>query len=322
MPDWKRLFQRLSDTVIVTDAYGYILDFNRKGPFPSMRKGANIERYVPEGIVAGELTCTVGGRAFRRQVSPVAEGGRCVGYVVIFEDITEKKRLCELNAEKNRQLDEAAQEQEKAIAQLREYTHQIEAFADQEERHRVACRIHDEAGHAITDLFTRSQICLLLKDTDPEYYARLLDEGVAICNHALAIGEGEDAQSLGELLRPFADEALIPVHVTIAGDEPGWAAPLRGIIHDICDECYHNVLAHSMADEMAVRLDVDEADLTLIIEDNGRFRGEFRKGFGLSFMEERVRNAGGSVDFCAVPGQGFKVTVVFGEVGADEHIED
>ena len=42
MEQLEQAFRLLPDTVIITDIYWYILDFNRPGPFEGLKKGKNL----------------------------------------------------------------------------------------------------------------------------------------------------------------------------------------------------------------------------------------------------------------------------------------
>ena len=48
MEELEQAYRLLPDTVIITDSYWYILDYNRPGPFEGLKKGRNLTRYMPD----------------------------------------------------------------------------------------------------------------------------------------------------------------------------------------------------------------------------------------------------------------------------------
>lgn len=303
----KQAYLSLPDTVIITDVYWYVLDFNRKTPFDKLKKGVRLTRYMSDcsGVIDDEYLFD--GKVYQRKVAPVYEHNAHVGYTVYLADISEKKDLIEQRREKSAELKELTQRQAQANAELEEYAHQVKALSEYEEQLRIARSIHDDSGHAITALHTISQMCLQLRGHDWEQYNSLLDEGIAICKKASEGKSMRQYSSLRELLEEFRDESPFPIEVTVYGEEPSFILPLYEFIHNVCKEAYHNTLSHSLADKLMIEADMRPSGLTLKIIDNGRFHGVFEKGFGLTTMEENIRASGGSLTFETVEGRGFGI---------------
>ena len=307
---FEKTFRLLPDTVIITDVYWYILDYNRTEPFEKIRKGASLKRYMADcrDIPAGRYE--YGGKVYQRSTTPVYENGMHVGYVVYLADVTEKEKLVEQSLRKSAELEEMTREQAKANAELEEYVHQAEALCEYEEQVRIARSIHDDAGHVLTLLNTISQMCLQLRETDPAKYQSLLKEGLDICKDAeeKKQWDAHTCASLRELLETIRDTSAFPIDLIIVGEEPEIAASLYSVIEKVCREAYHNTLSHSMADRMLIEAHMDPDLLTLRISDNGSFHGTFEKGFGLSTMEENVKRSGGTLSFDVKEGKGFGIT--------------
>ena len=307
MEQFEQAFRLLPDTVIITDIYWYILDYNRPGPFEGLNKGKNLSRYMPDcrDTPCGAYTCH--GRVFQRRISKVYEDGVHGGYAVYLVDITEQQGLVEQRRRKNTELEALTRKQAQANAELEVYAHQAEALTDYEDRLRVSRVIHDGIGHAITELNTLSRMCLQLRETDTERYRGLIDEGIAICQNAGKGQFGHRCDSLREMLEGFRDTNPFPIDLTVTGEEPPFAAGLYDVILSVCKEAYHNTLSHSLADRLAIEAHMAEDKLTLRITDNGRFHGALEKGFGLKTMEENVRASGGQIRFEAEEGKGFGI---------------
>ena len=82
MEELEQAYRLLPDTVIITDSYWYILDYNRPGPFEGLKKGRNLTRYMPD---CRDRPCGVyarHGRVFQRSISNVCVDGIQGGHVV------------------------------------------------------------------------------------------------------------------------------------------------------------------------------------------------------------------------------------------------
>ena len=309
MNRFKQIFRLLPDIVLITDAYWYILDYNRMPPFEGFRKGTLLSRYMPDcrHLPHDQYRCR--DRVYQRSVSPVYEDQVIVGYVAYLADITEKEQLVQLRRRKSQELKELTGKQQQANRELEDYARQVEALGDYEEQLNIARVIHDDAGHAITELNTISRMCLQLRDSDPQQYDRLIEQGIAICRRALNGMSTDPDISLKQRLERFCASCPFPVELDIRGEEPPFAAGLRDVIMRICKEAYHNTTAHSMADKLMIQVQMTPGELTLYAIDNGRFQGPLEKGFGLTTMEESVRACGGEISFEAEEGSGFGILV-------------
>ena len=307
MDVFEQAFRLLPDTVIITDVYWYILDFNHAAPFAGIRRGRSLLRYMPDCRNLPDDRLSYGGKVYRRSISPVYEQGLHVGYAVYLADITDRENLIEQQQRKRVELEALTQRLAKANAELEEYVRQAEALSDSEEQLRVARAIHDDAGHTITALHTISQMCLQLGGSDPERYGKLIDEGIQLCENAMKERHTRRHASLRQLLETLRDESPFPITLNIEGDEPAFAAALYEVIDKACREAYHNTLSHSLADALTVEVRMTPEVLRLHITDNGRFRGTLEKGFGLTTMEENVRASGGTLAFESEEDRGFGI---------------
>lgn len=303
------LFRSIPDAVFITDSYGYILDHNRREPFDLVKKGAKLRSVIPDCFEGETGVFRFAGRAFRRQTSPILRENTVAGYTVMLADVTAEARITGERREKSRELTQLVESLQKSNAELESYAVRVKELTDYAEQLRIAQVIHDDAGHAITELYTISQMCLKLMDTDPERYRELIREGLEICRKAKNAGEAHEYGSLRELLSDFARMSRIPVEVRIDGEEPPFLKDKYPLIERILKEAYHNTLDHSLADRIEIDAQLSEDGAALAISDSGSFHGEFEKGFGLSTMEDNVALSGGSVTFTAQEGRGFGIKV-------------
>ena len=307
MDVFEQAFRLLPDTVIITDVYWYILDFNHAAPFDAIKKGWSLTRVMPDCKTLPNDRLRCGDKIYQRSITPVYAQNLHVGYTVYLSDITDRENLIEQQRRKSEELEALTQRLAKANAELEAYVRQAEALSDYEEQRRIARAIHDDAGHTVTALNTISGMCLQIGQSDAKRYEDLIDEGLALCGNALKEREKRRYASLREMLETLRDESPFPIELVIEGDEPAFAAPLYGVIGRVCREAYHNTLSHSLADRLTIEMHMSPEVLRLHITDNGCFRGTLEKGFGLTTMEENVRTSGGTLVFEAKAGRGFGI---------------
>ncbi len=189
----------------------------------------------------------------------------------------------------------------------------------QMERSRIARDMHDDLGAGL------AQISLLsgLPQTEPGAAARVaglsrqllrtLDEIV------WAVNPGKDRpEHLINYLSAYAGEFLAPTQIRCRLDFPEHPpatpilARLRHHLFLAFKEALHNVLKHSQATEVAVRLRFERDDVELVVSDNGR---GFDPGIGrshrlgLTGLRQRAAELGGELIVRSEPGKG--ATLIF-----------
>ncbi len=309
MENTKQLFLSLSDTVFVTDAYGYILDYNRTYPFDAVRKGSKITSLVPDALNADDGDFRINGGVFRRRTMPIRYQNNISGYTMMLSDVTEETNVTEERRKTGEELKKLADALKRSNDELEGLVMQAKQLTDYAEQLRIAQTIHDDAGHAITELHTVCQMCLQLKDTDPKRYRELIGEGLEICRRSIAANGKKEYDSLKALLEAFARVCRLKTDLSVIGDEPPFLKEKYELIQQILKEAYHNTLEHSFADAMTISGELSDSCARITISDNGKFHGVFEKGFGLSVLEENVTASGGEISFVAENGRGFGMTI-------------
>ena len=91
-------------------------------------------------------------------------------------------------------------------------------------------------------------------------------------------------------------------------------ASVEAGLYRIAQEALNNVLKHSAATQVTVRLSAGNEGLQLQVTDNGKGFNpeavEAQGGIGLASMQERVENLRGSLQIVSRPGQGTRIRVV------------
>lgn len=189
------------------------------------------------------------------------------------------------------------------------------------ERARIAHDVHDSLGANLVkisllgdmiegrfeDAHSRSQLRRITQTAREA--VRDMDEIVWAVNP-----KHDTLDSLAGYLGQFAGEQFeqtsVDCHLDIPRTLP--ALPLTAEVrHNLflaTKEALNNVLKHSQARDVWLRLELEHAMLVLTVEDNGRgFPPERKPGDGLENMRERLRDIGGQLDIESTPGAGTKV---------------
>ena len=310
MDNRRNLFMQMPDTVAVTDAYGYVLDFNRNNTVRELKKGLRLTGIFPDVLEEKESVVEIGEMIFRRVTTPVLSGQHTIGYTVIFTDITEEVMLARQNTERRKELEELAEAKKSANRKLSDYAMEVKSLSDYAEQLRIARSIHDDSGHAVTEIHAICQMCLQLMNKDLQSYRELLEEGIKICRKASSGSNTEEYESLREMAETFARRGSFPLNIITEGTEPAFMKERYGIVARMLKESYHNTLEHSLADAMDIRMEGSEERFTLTIRDNGSFRGPFEKGFGL-LAKDYVKASGGEISFLTEEGEGFGIVATW-----------
>ena len=203
-------------------------------------------------------------------------------------------------------------------------------FAVLEERHRLACEIHDTLAQAFAGI-------LLQLEAVPETVAagRQLGsdsvERLARVKHLAKCGLEDSrrmllglrpksldgtslAGALKALARRYAGEWRIVCKFRIIGQETGLSPDLQDEFYRIAQEALCNVRKHSGATSVSILLSCKPNLVALTIKDNGQ--GFVDKcpttasgGFGLSSMRDRAIRIGGSMDISTAPQRGTEIRV-------------
>ncbi len=192
------------------------------------------------------------------------------------------------------------------------------------ERARIARDLHDDLGASLTEISILA--ALAAEDAAGGPLHPPLDQlsakakGVvgALDEIVWAVNPREDTlRSLVEYIaafaREFLDIARIPLRAEVTREIPGHplAATERHGIFLATREVLNNVVKHSGATEVKLKISADAGRLEIRIEDNGRgFNLEYaRGGDGLGNLERRMREAGGDCHIETGPGRGTRVTL-------------
>ncbi|MFI5914099.1 sensor histidine kinase [Dactylosporangium sp. NPDC051541] len=196
-----------------------------------------------------------------------------------------------------------------ALAEALGRTREALVTAREEERRRLRRDLHDGLGPALTGVVLQADTARRIALTDPQRAAEVMAQLRVQTTAAI-----DDIRRLVNELRPPALDGLgllgalrehaevlsqrtdgSPLRVTVAatGPLPDLPAAVEVAAYRIATEALNNITRHSTATTATIRLDTDNATMTLEISDNGGGSRPWQPGVGLTSMRERVAELGG-----------------------------
>lgn len=277
---------------------------------------------------------------------PLYQNDTLTGYAKIASDLTERiqyeadlhqartdlearvasrtQALAETNAVLLKEMEERAKAEEERLGLLRKL------FTIQEdERGRIARDLHDQLGQRLTALRLKiASITTLCGDRTElsETVGRLaeiaetIDREVSFLAWELrpsVLDETDFVTALGNYVKEWTRySGIFADFNAIAVSEMKIHKDVETNLYRITQEALNNTAKYAQATKVDVILERHEADLLLIIEDNGKGfeiptgdAAKQKKGFGLVGMRERASLIGGSFDIESTDGKGTTVFV-------------
>ncbi|HKI49857.1 MAG TPA: sensor histidine kinase, partial [Desulfobacteria bacterium] len=200
--------------------------------------------------------------------------------------------------------------------------------AQERERKRISFELHDELGQSLSVLKLklgsierglgnhgarlRSDDVNVFKDID------LIIESIRRLSRDLSPALLEDLGLSGALrwmVEEFARHNSNRVFLAIEEINDSLSSEAQVIIYRIFQEALTNIGKHADAEQIFVRAEVRNQNVSLVMEDDGRgydVNGPLpenpdERGFGLAAMEERARMLGASLEVQSRPGHGTRI---------------
>jgi signal transduction histidine kinase len=242
-------------------------------------------------------------------------GGEVVNVIALEEDITQRKQ-----AE-----DKIQQYQQRLKALAAQLT-----LAEEQERRRIAADLHDHVGHSLAlarmqldglqDCATELERNIIVKDVSNIMLQALQETRSLIfalssplmneigLGAAIAEWLDEQVEKRHGLKTQFSDTIAKEHRKTL--DEN-----VRALLYRNVRELLTNVIKHARATTVSVRLQENDREIQILIEDDGvgfdhdvlKEPSRSTSGFGLFSIQERMADLGGRFDIRSAPGKGCRV---------------
>lgn len=223
------------------------------------------------------------------------------------------------------QLDRSRSDLEKAYQKLIEVSKEREQLAAAEERSRLARELHDTLAHTLTAVIVSLEAGKKIIGKEPvkalaeisksqEQARKGLDE-VRLTVKALRPADLENLHFKTALKGLARDYHGSGVNIRYdLGENHELPPSLQTTLYRIIQESITNSIRHGQASNITVRLQLDERNIQLEVEDDGRGCDNLIEGYGLQGIRERVAAFGGKVWFKNLKGGGFLVKLILEEM--------
>ena len=196
--------------------------------------------------------------------------------------------------------------------------------AQEEERKNISRELHDEVGQSLSALLVRlSNLRATVRGGEhPEFdeelslVRRLAEESVRVVRNMALLLRPSMLDDLGLVAALQWQAREVSRHhgpaVTLEADNVPDVLPEQ---HSICiyrvvQEALHNVVRHSEAKRVTIRIRSKDSRLALSIRDDGKgFIAGTGRGMGILGMQERVTHLGGTFQVDSQPTQGTELLV-------------
>lgn len=278
-------------------------------------------RNASDTPIQGEITLLLPDRkCYSVSIQPIFLNSReFVGRIISFTEITSyKDLLIELN-DKNAKLLSFNNELNEAYEQLKQYTSTVEQMTVIKERNRLAGEMHDTLGHTLTLLLTLIKSSQITLEKDPYETGKSLTDAIDIIKSGLKelkrsivcmthkeICSNDLIIMLNGLVNE-ADTVGRTVELSIDGNYEGCNGLYAGVIYRVCQEAITNAIRHGNAKNISVVLNFGISMVKILIVDDGSGCIEFKEGFGLSIMKQRIKDLNGKVEYGSDGENGFSI---------------
>jgi len=185
--------------------------------------------------------------------------------------------------------------------------------AEEAERRRIASELHDEFGQALSAAKINLQSLAKTKQTDKnkERLSGSLESLETLIQRVRKLAEELRPSILDDLGLEAALRWLVDQQADSAGFVADFTAveigrlesDLESAVFRIAEAALDNVTRHAGAKNIAVKVNKDDRQLILKIQDDGKGfdAGTTKSGIGLPGMEQRARLVGGALEITARP---------------------
>ncbi|MBE0685317.1 MAG: sensor histidine kinase [Anaerolineaceae bacterium] len=221
-----------------------------------------------------------------------------------------------------REVERLVLELEDVNEKLRSYANEVEQLTVIKERNRIAREIHDGLGHYLTTIHMQLQAAQAIIDENPGKAKESIEKArsqsqIALIDVRRSVSTLRYDQNEKETIMDALDRAMRPCdwigirsHLEIYGDEKVLHETLKSTIYRIVQETVNNTCKYSKAENYFCQIDYTNIEnLSLTIFDDGVGMSEFRSGYGIQGLIERIELLNGTINLQTFPQKGFRIEI-------------
>ncbi len=187
--------------------------------------------------------------------------------------------------------------------------------AQEEERRKISRQIHDGPAQALSNFILQAEIAMRLFDTDPERareeLANLKEAAASTFSQVrdfifdlrpMMLDDLGLVPTVRRYTEAFKDKTGLDVSLVATGSERRLEAHREVMVFRAIQELLGNVRDHAQATQAKVMLDMDEHQVRVVVEDNGRgfdpaiLKSDPPPGRGLIILQDRIAKMGGELE--------------------------
>ena len=218
------------------------------------------------------------------------------------------------------QLKIKTKELEKTYQKLKETSVELEEITVLRERNRIAREIHDTVGHTLTTVLLELEAGERLISINPAAAAtkvRLAKSQVRkglndIRTSVATLNSGKEMLDFVSTIKLLIHETMLhgDIHIRYQIDElPPLTSKVEKAIYRALQEGLTNGIRHGKSTAFVFNLKRTEAWIEFFLQDNGVGVEQLIPGFGLTTMEERIKELGGIFSIGSKKGDGCLIRI-------------
>ncbi len=218
-------------------------------------------------------------------------------------------------------LDRALNSISRANLDFQSYSTGLQLDTLVKERKRVSREIHDTVGYSLTNIRIMLEAAAMMIEDDREQAAQLIEKSMkeaGICLEetraamrllrSKEIRRPRGLRAFFELVTIFSEATGISVNVEFGNSPDSFGPFLDKAVFRFIQEGLTNSFRHGRASEIRIYFWVNTDELKVSLQDNGRGAENLKKGIGITGMQERLSELGGSILFQNIT-DGFEVSM-------------
>lgn len=211
-------------------------------------------------------------------------------------------------------------ELEKTYQKLKEASMELEDMTVLRERNRIAREIHDTVGHTLTTVLLELEAGERLIPIDPTAAATKMKLAKSQIRKGLndirvsveTLDSGNEMLDFVSAMKLLIHETMMhgDIHIRYKIDEMPLLTPRQEkALYRALQEGITNGIRHGKSTAFVFNLKKTEKWLEFFLQDNGIGAEKLTPGFGLTTMEERIKELGGIFNIVAKPGEGCMIHI-------------
>jgi len=205
---------------------------------------------------------------------------------------------------------------------LQSYARTIDEEAISSERNRISREIHDISGYRFTNVIALMDAAISMGGKDPDKLQELCfsartqaRDGLIETRRALRALRTDEQyikngiQAIYKICAVFHKVTGIDISIESGNIPTTFGPEIDLAVYRLVQEALTNAIRHGRASAVKIYFWIHYETLEIIVQDNGLGAQQVVKGIGLSGMEERLGNLGGTLETESAAEGGFRLKV-------------